>query len=82
VGFKLRSLANRKVTALSQGNLVYAAEINEAKREGVLRIPFKDGLARIDFISDGKAVPETSALAARQLAFALYDLTVISVTAK
>ena len=82
VGFKLRSLANRKVTALSQGNLVYAAEINEAKREGVLRIPFKAGLARIDFISDGKAVPETSALAARQLAFALYDLTVVTVTAK
>ena len=78
--FKIRSLIPCHVIAKIDGKICYSGEVTPTKSSGSLKLPYRSGSAVLEFSTESPGVSESSDSHARQLAFALYDVTVVSVT--
>jgi hypothetical protein len=73
--FALRSLTPRSVVLRVEDHEVFRAQVGPAITKHVVTLsPLPGAALKLEFSSDAPAVPESSAPAARELAFALYDL--------
>jgi hypothetical protein len=68
------------VIAKIDGKICYSGEVTPTKSSGSLKLPYRSGSAVLEFSTESPGVSESSDSHARQLAFALYDVTVVSVT--
>jgi hypothetical protein len=77
LSFKLRAYSTCTVTIRQHDRVLWQGRLNTEKKPIVLKgVLIEQGRASIDFSSDSPAHPEGPSPSARQLAFALYDLSV------